>query len=132
MFLRIYVTGLSLVVVVLSTAAFRQAGKPQNLGEITVERINVVDANGTLRLVISNKDRMHPGVIDGVTIERTRRTAGLIFFSDEGDEVGGLTFGGQVANGRRSADGRIMFDQLKQDQTIGISYGEADSVPRAA
>ena len=55
MWMRIYVVISSLALVVLSTAAFRQASKPQNLGEITVERINVVDANGTLRLVISNK-----------------------------------------------------------------------------
>src|SRR6266508_4959559 len=125
MFLRLYVVISSLALVVLSTAAFRQAVKPQNLGEITVERINVVDANGTLRLVIANKDRMHPGVMDGKTIDRPRPVAGMLFFNDEGDEVGGLTFTGRVAaNGARQANAGLMFDQLKQDQTIGFSYSE--------
>jgi hypothetical protein len=125
LFLRAYAIATSLVVVVFSVAAFRQASKPQNLGEITVERLNVVDANGTLRLVIANKDRMHPGVMDGKTIDRPRPVAGLIFFNDEGDEVGGLTYTGQERDGVRRADAGLMFDQLKQDQTIGFSYTES-------
>src|SRR5467141_4943840 len=124
MFLRLYVVTSSLAIVVLTTAAFRQTAQPRNLGEITVERINVVDANGTLRLVISNKDRMHPGVMDGKVIDRPRPVAGLLFFNDEGDEVGGLTITGQQRDGVREADAGLMFDQLKQDQTIGLSYAE--------
>ena len=126
MFLRIYVVVSSLALVFLTTAALRQAGRPQNLGEITVERINVVDANGTLRLVISNKDRMHPGVMDGKVMDRPRPVAGLLFFNDEGDEVGGLTITGQVRDGARRASAGLMFDQLKQDQTIGLMYSEGN------
>ena len=126
LFLRAYAIVTSLVLVVLAAAAFRQAAPAKSLGEITVERINVVDANGTLRMVISNKDRMHPGVMDGVTIDRPRPVAGMLFFNDEGDEVGGLTYTGTVAGGRGRANAGIMFDQLKQDQTIGISYSEGN------
>jgi hypothetical protein len=126
MFLRLYVVVSSLALVILTTAAFRQAATPQNLGEITVERINVVDANGTLRLVISNKDRMHPGLMDGKVIDRPRPVAGLLFFNDEGDEVGGLTITGQQRDGERRANAGLMFDQLKQDQTIGLSYAEGN------
>ncbi len=126
LFLRVYAIVTLLVFIVLAAAAFRQAGTPQNLGEINVERINVVDANGTLRMVISNKDRMHPGVFDGKTIDRPRPVAGMIFFNDEGDEMGGLAYTGQERGGVRSADAGIMFDQLKQDQTIGFSYTESN------
>ena len=90
-----------------------------------MQRLNVVDANGTLRFVLSNKDRMHPGVMDGVTINRPRPVAGMLFFNDEGDEVGGLTYTGTDDNGRRANAG-LMFDQLKQDQTVGISYNESN------
>ena len=126
MFLRLYIVISSLALVFLTTAALRQAGKPQNLGEITVERINVVDANGTLRIVIANKDRMHPGVMDGKVIDRPRPVAGLLFFNDEGDEVGGLTITGQARDGARRANAGLMFDQLKQDQTIGLTYSEGN------
>ena len=106
-----------------SFTAFTQSNSVQRIDELTVQRLNVVDANGTLRLVLSNKDRMHPGILDGVTINRPRPVAGMLFFNDEGDEVGGLTYTGSDDNGRRANAG-IMFDQLKQDQTIGISYSE--------
>lgn len=108
----------------VSITAFTQS-TAQRIDELTVQRLNVVDANGTLRFVLSNKDRMHPGVMDGVTINRPRPVAGMLFFNDEGDEVGGLTYTGSDDHGRRASAG-IMFDQLKQDQTIGISYSEND------
>jgi hypothetical protein len=122
----------TLLVVGLAAAAFRQVSAPaRSWGEISVERINVVDADGTLRLVIANKKRMHPGVMDGKMIDRPRPVAGLIFFNDEGDEVGGLTYAGQEKDGERRADAGIMFDQLKQDQTIGFSYTEKNGERRA-
>jgi len=125
-FLRVYVVTSSLLFIVIAAAAFRQAALPKSMGEITVERLNVVDANGTLRMVLSGKDKMHPGVMDGVMIERPRPVAGMLFFNDEGDEVGGLTYTGTVAGGRGRANAGIMFDQLKQDQTIGITYNESN------
>lgn len=125
-FLRVYALTSSLILVVLCTAAFRQGAVSGKFDELTVGRINVADADGTLRLVISNKDRMHPGMMDGKMIDRPRPVAGLLFFNEEGDEVGGLTFTGREVDGRGRADGGIMFDQYKQDQTIGISYSETD------
>jgi hypothetical protein len=125
-FLRVHALISSLAVVVLCTAALRQRPAATKFDEITVGRINVVDANGALRLVISNQDRMHPGVIDGRTIDRPRPVAGLLFFNEAGDEVGGLTFTGREVNGTPRANAGIMFDQYKQDQTIGISYSEGD------
>jgi hypothetical protein len=121
--LQIYAAISFAVVTFLSVSAFTQSTSTQRIDELTVQRLNVVDANGTLRFVLSNKDRMHPGVMDGVTINRPRPVAGMLFFNDEGDEVGGLTYSGTDDNGRRANAG-IMFDQLKQDQTIGISYSE--------
>ncbi|MBA2306400.1 MAG: hypothetical protein H0W08_27750, partial [Acidobacteria bacterium] len=63
-FLRVYAVTSSVILVVLCTAAFRQTATAK-FDELTVGRINVVDANGALRLVLSNKDRMHPGMMGG-------------------------------------------------------------------
>ena len=123
--LRVYAVLNTLVLAVIATSAFRQA-PPTKFDEITVQRMNVVDADGTLRLVISNKDRMHPGQLDGKVIDRPRPVAGLLFFNEEGDEVGGLTFTGREVNGARQANAGLMFDQFKQDQTIGFSYAEGN------
>jgi hypothetical protein len=73
---------------------------------------------------------MHPG-LDGKMINRPRPVAGLLFFNDVGDEVGGLTFTGQEVNGQGRANGGLMFDQWKQDQTVGIQYSE-DAGQRSA
>ena len=123
--LQAYAGGASLALVVLVSMGFAQSASTQRMDELTVQRLNVVDANGTLRMVLSNKDRMHPGVMDGKTIDRPRPVAGLLFFNDVGDEVGGLTFTGQEANGQGTANAGLMFDQWKQDQTIGIQYSES-------
>jgi hypothetical protein len=125
--LQAYVVVSSLAFVFLAVAALTgQPAPPQKIDELTVQRLNVVDANGTLRLVLSNKDRMHPGVMDGITINRPRPVAGLIFFNDEGDEVGGLAYSGELRNGQRRANAQLAFDQLKQDQTVAISYSESN------
>ena len=123
--LQAYAAASFAVAAFFSITAFSQSTSTQRIDELTVQRLNVVDANGTLRFVLSNKDKMHPGVMDGVTINRPRPVAGMLFFNDEGDEVGGLTYTGTDDNGRRANAG-LMFDQLKQDQTIGISYGEGN------
>src|SRR5262245_56818304 len=123
--LQIYAAASFLLLLFFAVAAMMQSNATQKFDEITVQRLNVVDANGTLRLVLSNKDRMHPGVMDGKMINRPRPVAGLLFFNDVGDEVGGLTFTGQEANGQGRANGGLMFDQWKQDQTVGIQYSKS-------
>ena len=57
--------------------------------EIDVERINIVDSDGKLSMVISNDERQHPGMFDGEILMERRRPAGMIFFNEEQDEVGG-------------------------------------------
>jgi hypothetical protein len=66
--------------------------------ELDVQRINLREPDGTLRLVISNKSKA-PGIfIKGKEYPHPdRKTAGMIFFNDEGTENGGLIFGGETS-----------------------------------
>ena len=102
--------------------------------EIDVQRINVVEKDGTLRLVISNTDRF-PGVIHrGKNHPHPdRRTAGMLFYNEEGTENGGLIFGG-----RRDEKGRVVgslghlsFDQYEQDQVVALNQSESGAGRRA-
>jgi len=78
--------------VVFVLSAFAQARR-QKFDEIDVERINIVEKDGKLRIVISNRERQHPGIIDGKLIPRPNgRAPGMIFFNHKGDESGGLIF----------------------------------------
>jgi hypothetical protein len=104
------------------THAVQQKTKFQ---EIDVERINIVEKDGKLNMVISNAERQHPGVIDGRTLDR-KRPAGMLFFNEKGDEVGGLSFSGrQASDGKGSASALLAFDRFNQDQTVAIRYGES-------
>jgi len=49
-----------------------------------------------------------------------RKSAGMLFFNDEGTENGGLIFSGREANGRRSSIGSLTFDRYEQDQVVQV------------
>jgi hypothetical protein len=94
--------------------------------EIDVQRINVLEPDGTVRLVVSNK-ALFPGILfkKKEYPHPNRKTAGILFFNDEGTENGGLIFGGEKdKDGKVSAYGHLSFDQYDQDQVFTIDASE--------
>lgn len=94
--------------------------------EISVERINVLESDGRLRLVISNQSRspelLEHGKPYNPPVPGGNRP-GLIFYNDEGTENGGLVFrGGQDEKGNFTATGHLSFDQYNQNQVLYLSY----------
>jgi hypothetical protein len=124
-FLKVYAVIATLVCAVITLTAFTVQQSKQTLEEIYVERINVVEKDGKLKLVISNGERQHPGTIDGRTLQR-KRPPGLLFFNEAGDECGGLSFNGSQRDGKGNASALLAFDRFRQDQTVGIQYGESN------
>ena len=117
-----------ILLVVVAASAFVQARSRTTFEEIDVQRINVREANGTLRLTISNHARLPEAVIGGKAYPLRGgsgvQSAGLIFFNDEGNEDGGLVWTGQrTATGNRAA-ANLTFDQFDQDETVSLGYGE--------
>lgn len=121
-FLRAYVVISTLIWVAVVFAAFTQVSSPTRFDEIEVKRINVVEEDGQLRLVIANQERFPDGVIDGLTIKRQGTSAGMLFYNDEGDENGGLAFAGSGKTDDYLAYSGLTLDQFKQDQIIGLHY----------
>lgn len=122
-FLEIYAAFSVVVIGVLVFAGFTQS-KPK-FAEIDVERINIVEKDGSLKMVISNQARQHPGITNGKVIERKgQRPPGIIFFNHLGDEMGGLIFGG---NGGKGHFGSFTWDKVRGDQTIGFRHLESDN-----
>jgi hypothetical protein len=126
--LRIYTGALTIGMFVILAAGF-QTTKRQKIKELDVERINIVEPDGKLRMTISNKERIPDPVLNGKTYTGARngsKTAGMIFFNDEGDECGGLAFSGKAnQQGQGQAGGQLLFDQFHQDQTVGIMYSQS-------
>jgi len=107
--------------------------KVQKFDEIDVQRINLREDDGTLRMVISNTTRF-PGIFfrGKEQPHPNRRTAGILFFNEEGTENGGLTFGGKTVDGKSYSSGHLSFDQFEQDQVIQFTHQEQDGKRRAA
>src|SRR5438045_8511141 len=77
-------------------------------------------------MVISISERQLPDVVDGKTLSR-KRTPGMIFFNERGDECGGLTFEGNLKDGKAGASASLTFDKFRHDQTVGIQHLEGDN-----
>lgn len=118
-FLKIYAFVLTLVIAGLTFMLFSK----NQAKEITVERINIVEPDGRLKMVISNRQNQHPGMVDGKVVAKRDRSAGLIFFNDVGDECGGLIYNGDKQN----ADMTYSVDQFKNDQLMQLQYSQTNS-----
>ena len=122
-FLLVYSSVLSAVLgTVLLTGA--KPPKTQTFDEIQVHRINVVEPNGTLRMVISNHAKL-PGVIvkGNERPPSDRPQAGMIFYNDEGSENGGLIFGGRRNEKGEVVDsgGSLSFDKYGADEIVQLA-----------
>ena len=100
----------------------------EHLQQLDVERINVREPDGTLRMAISSHARM-PGLIWGKDeYARPDRTqAGMLFYNDEGGENGGLIFSGKMVDGQPTSGGSLTFDRYHQDQVVqllGVQEGQ--------
>jgi len=121
-FLTIYSGVLTTVFAVTVLSGFVDAPKKLSVEQLDVQRINLREPDGTLRLVVSNTDKA-PGIYikNKEYPHPSRKTAGMIFLNDEGTENGGLIFGGEKsADGTKQSYGHLSFDAYEQDQTMAL------------
>ena len=122
--LLLYSATLSTIFAVVTVTG---AKRPQNgqFNEIQAHRLDIVEPDGSLRMIISNHDRM-PGVIvkgkESPKVDRPQ--AGMLFYNDEGTENGGLIFGGH-----RNEKGEVV------DSGVSLSfdkYGQPGQIVQLA
>ncbi|MGA8731275.1 MAG: hypothetical protein WB608_21130 [Terracidiphilus sp.] len=93
--------------------------------QIETHRLNIVEPDGTLRMVISDHDQMPGVIVRGKEFSKADRPqAGMLFYNDEGTEDGGLIFGG-----RRNEKGEIV------DSGVSLSfdkYGQPGQIVQLA
>jgi hypothetical protein len=104
--------------------------------ELDAERINIIGTNGKPVLVLANR-RLIPGPsMNGKDYPRALADgrdllSGMIFFNEQGDEVGGLIYNGIKKDSGYSALGHLSFDQWKQNQVVALQYLDNGSSQRA-
>lgn len=109
-------------------SAFNKKTGKEKFEEIDAERINIVGTNGKPVMVLSNK-RLIPGVsMNGKTYPKEfsdgrENYTGIIFFNEQGDEVGGLIYNGwpKKDSGYYAVE-HLSFDQWKQNQVVAMQY----------
>ncbi|MCA0374597.1 MAG: hypothetical protein LCH84_02940 [Gemmatimonadetes bacterium] len=111
--------------VVLATMLL-SASRAQDPRELTIERLNIVDSTGRLALVLANGARLPGAVFEGREYPQSfvgrGKSAGMIFFNQQGDEVGGLVYEGERRDSSYRAFGHLSFDQWKQNQVVAVQY----------
>ena len=96
--------------------------------EITVGRINIVEPDGTRRIILSNKAQFPGDFMQGKEGARTNRRAfaGMLFINEEGTENGGLIQKGSIgADGKISSGLSLTFDRFRQDQALQLMTNDS-------
>lgn len=126
-FLTIYSGVLTLALAFLVVTGFTSDWQTPHFDEITVHRINFVEPDGTLRMILSNQASA-PGIyVKGKEYLPGHHGAGIIFLNNEGTENGGIGFSGSTdQNGNKTSDGNISFDSYEQDEAIAMTAKQAN------
>jgi hypothetical protein len=103
-------------------------GAALTLDRLTVGRIDIVEPNGTCRMILANAATQPPLIMAGeIFSERPAGTgAGILFYNSQGDECGALTWDGANQNGSSQASAGLFFDQFQQDQILQLAYQDED------
>lgn len=123
-FLTIYSAILTAAFAATFVSGFAAQNKKPKFEEIEVQRIDVVEPDGTLRMVISNKARLAGVIIRGKEEHQEDRPyAGMLFYNNEGSENGGLVFGGHKnAKGQIvESGGSLSFDKYDAGQIVQLA-----------
>lgn len=121
-FLRSFAVAAVIGMIFISSTAFNKSGN-QKFSEIDVERINIVERDGTVKMVITNVERF-PNGVDKINnrptnVDRKKRS-GMLFFNEEGIETGGFIYDGRKTKNGHSAGLSLTYDQYDGDQVMQL------------
>lgn len=97
-------------------AAFSKRPDGERFQEIDVERINLVEPDGTLRMLITSAGRFPR--------DHREPVAGMLFFNSDGIENGGLILEGTRRTGKVEQTVHLSMDRYDQDQTLVLQHHE--------
>jgi len=101
---------------------FAMQTKKASFEQFDVQRINLVEPDGTLRMVISDHAKLPGIIIRGKEQPFRRPQTRMLFYNDEGSENGGLIFGGRRNPRGEVVDsgGSLSFDKYHANQIVQL------------
>lgn len=111
---------LALSAVIVTTGM--KANQDVRFDTLTVERINIVEADGTVRMLLTNTARFPTTEqVNGTVLNEDRKKrAGMLFFNEEGIEAGGFIYDGSKNEHGHSAGMSLTFDKYDGDQVMQL------------
>jgi hypothetical protein len=102
--------------------AFKTNGN-QKFGTIDVERINIVESDGTVKMIITNVEQFPNGtttVNDIVLNKNRKKRSGMLFFNEDGLENGGLIYDGSKNENGHISGLSLTYDRYDGDQVMQL------------
>lgn len=121
-YLRTFAIATVIGMIFISTSAFKKNGN-QKFSEIDVEKINIVEKDGTVKMIITNVDRFPNGndkINSRPTTEKRKKRSGMLFYNEEGIECGGFIYDGQKNANGHSSGLSLTYDQYDGDQVMQL------------
>src|SRR5262245_24290720 len=115
---------------VLTGFAHPEVQETAHFKTLTAERIDIVASSGKTVIALCNQERIAGPVVGGTSYpvsasEGRELMAGLIFFNQEGDEMGGLVFNSfKRPDGKSAGIGHLSFDRFQDNQVLALQYKE--------
>jgi hypothetical protein len=122
--LKVYVFAAASLLIVFTLSAFQSQTQRTRFEVIDVERMNIVEKDGKVRIVLSNKARFPGLMVRGVENPYPRDVAGIALFNEEGTEYGSLTTQTRRATGDFGAFSGVRWGSFGQSQTVGMIYDD--------
>jgi hypothetical protein len=123
-FLKAYVFTAASLLIVVTLSAFQSQSQRTRFEVIDVERVNIVEKDGKVKIVLSNKARFPGLMVRGVENPYPRDVAGIALINDEGTEYGSLTTQTRRAAGNFGAYSGLRWGNLGQSPSVGMIYDD--------
>lgn len=120
--LRTFAVSSAAIMTVLLLFAFK-TNENQKFGTIDVERINIVEADGTVKMIITNVAQFPNGetIINDKAVNKNRKKrSGMLYFNEDGYECGGLIYDGAKNENGHSSGLSLTYDRYDGDQVMQL------------
>jgi hypothetical protein len=112
----------SLVLSAASLTMVMQADNNGSFKTLSVERLNIVEADGTVKMLLTNAERFPTTEeVNGTVLNEDRKKrSGMLFFNEDGIEAGGFIYDGRKNARGHSAGMSLTFDKYDGDQVMQL------------
>lgn len=100
-----------------------KSNENQKFKTIDVERINIVEADGTVKMIITNVGQFPNGtdIVNGKEVAKNRKKrSGMLFFNEDGLECGGFIYDGEKGKNGHKAGLSLTYDKYDGDQVMQL------------